>query len=135
MTEQEFNEFIEEQKKAGKSEEDIVKIFCLMFKDGKLPREQLEAVIEALGYEMSDELKALGDEELKEKIITKSEEGDEKVTEEDKIDPDGEVPPPATEKVETEEETKEETKEEKEDGEESEEEERKKAMRLFGLEK
>lgn len=142
MTKQEFESFIDEQKKSGKSEEEIVIIFCLMFKDGELDRSQLEACLNAIGYEISDELKAKDDEELKKEIVTRAK--TEEPTKEDKVDPDGDVPPEAKksdddkepeEKEEIEE--KEESVSEKEsddDGKKDDEEERKRAFKLFGLE-
>ena len=50
MTEQEFRKFIEDQHDAGRSDEDIVKIFAKMFQDGKSDRDEFEALIGALGY-------------------------------------------------------------------------------------
>lgn len=136
MTEKEFKEFIEEQKASGKSEEDILKIFCFMFREGKLTREQLEAVVEALGYEMSEELRSLSDEELKEKILVKTDEGD---SEGETVDPEGGEPPAAEpEEEESESEEEEESSSEEEgsgesEEEESEEDEKSKAMKLYGL--
>ena len=138
MTKQEFESFIEEQKKDGKSEEEIVTVFCLMFKDGELDRKQLEACLTALGFEMDEKLKAMDDEELKKEIVTH--EKTEEPTKEDKVDPDGDVPPNAKksdkEPEEKEEFEEEETEKESEDDgkEEDDEEERKKAFKMFGLE-
>lgn len=129
MTEQEFKRFVEEQKGTGKSEEDILKVFCFMFREGKLPREQFEAVVEALGYEMSEELKSLPDDELKEKILVKKDEGD---AEGDTVDPEGSEPPAADSEDKPETESDEE-EEEGEEEEEEEEDEKSKAMRLYGL--
>lgn len=125
MTEEEFKSFIEEQKKAGMSEEDISVVFCKMFKDGKLDREQLEACLAVLGYEMSEELKAMPEEELKEKILVKAEgeEGDEKEVEE------GQEPPAAPKESHEEPKPEEQPKEEEEVDEETE------AMKLFGIKK
>ena len=141
MTKQEFESFIDEQKKSGKSEDEIVTVFCLMFKDGELDRAQLEACLTALGYEMSEELKAKDDEELKKEIVTR--EKTEEPTKEDKVDPDGDVPPEAKKPEDKEPEEKEEIEEKEEsvsekesddDGKEDDEEERKRAFKLFGLE-
>ena len=134
MTEEEFKSFIEEQKKAGMSEEDISVVFCKMFKDGKLDREQLEACLAVLGYEMSEELKAMPDEELKEKILVKAEgeEGDEKKVEE------GQEPPAAPKESPEEpkpEEKKEEPKPEEQPKEEEELDEESEAMKIFGIKK
>ena len=141
MTKQEFESFIDEQKKSGKSEEEIVTVFCLMFKDGELSREQLEACLTALGFEMDENLKAMDDEELKKEIVTR--EKTEEPTKEDKVDPDGDVPPTAKksddepdekEEVEEKEESFSEKKSEDDGKEEDDEEERKKAFKMFGLE-
>jgi len=143
MTKEEFESFIDEQKKDGKSEEEIVTVFCLMFKDGELDRSQLEACIAALGFEMDEKLKAMDDEQLKEEIVTHGK--TEEPTKEDKVDPDGDVPPvakksdekPKEEEIEEEKEesvSEEESEDKGKESEESEEEERKKAFKMFGLE-
>lgn len=139
MTQEEFTSFIEEQKQAGMSEEDISVVFCQMFKDGKLNREQLEACLAVLGYEMSEELKAMPDEELKEKILVegKGEEGDDKEVE------GGKEPPAAPKEPEEKPDEKpsepkpEEPKPEEPKPEEKEEEidEEQEAMKLFGIKK
>jgi hypothetical protein len=134
MTKDEFESFIKQQKDSGKSEEEIVTIFCLMFKDGELDREQFEAVLTALGYEMSEELKSMNDEELKKEVV-KMDGETEDAKKEDKIDPTGDKPPVAKDKPEEKEEVEEKTETIKkdEDGDEDEEEERKKAFKLMGL--
>lgn len=140
MTKQEFDKLIQEQREKGMSDEDIAKVFAFMFKDGKLNREQIEGVLEAMGYEISEELKAMPDEEFKKEIITeeaKPEEGGEGQQGEGEKKPaeggaEGGAPAPKAEKpAEGETEVEEETKKVEPDGEE---EERKKAMKLFNLE-
>ena len=134
MTKEEFDSLIEEQKQKGMSEEDIVKAFCIMFKDGDLDREQLEACLAGVGYELTGELAEADDEELKEKLITE----DKEPKEEAKEDKDGD-PAPAAPKGEAKDEPKEEEEvveekktEDKADGEKVEEE-KKEAKKLFGL--
>ena len=91
MTEQEFRKFIEDQHDEGRSDEDIVKIFAKMFQDGKSDRDEFEALIGALGYELSEDLRSLPDDELREKVVKEKEpEGGAK--EADTIDPDGDKP-------------------------------------------
>ena len=91
MTEQEFRKFIEDQHDEGRSDEDIVKIFAKMFQDGKSDRDEFEALIGALGYELSEDLRSLSDDELREKVVKeKDPEGGAK--EADTIDPDGDKP-------------------------------------------
>ena len=144
MTQEEFESFIEEQKKAGMSEEEISVVFCKMFKDGKLNREQLEACLAVLGYEMSDELKNMSDDELKEKILVEAdEEGDGEGGE-----PEEGKEPPVAPKSKPEEEVKEKVEEKVEEKPEEkpepeakpevkpdEEDEEEQAMRLFGIKK
>ena len=135
MTKEEFMGFIEDQKKSGKSEEDITKIFCLMFQEDELDREQFEAVLAVMGYELSDEYKKLSDDELKEKILVKNDDASAKEgadVEGAKEDKEGDKPPMAkkgeekeedekfAEEGEEEERSKEEPKEEEEEEEEEE---------------
>ena len=144
MTQQEFESFIEEQKKAGMSEEEISVVFCKMFQDGKLNREQLEACLAVLGYEMSDELKNMPDEELKEKILVEAEEEGDGVGGEPeegkeppvapKSKPEEEVKEKVEEKVEEKPEEKPEPEAKPEDKPDEEDEEEQ-AMRLFGIKK
>ena len=91
MTEQEFRKFIEDQHQKGRSDEDIVKIFAKMFQDGESDRDEFEALIGALGYELSEDLRNLPDDELREKVVKEKEpEGGAKQA--DTIDPDGDKP-------------------------------------------
>lgn len=91
MTEQEFRKFIEDQHGEGRSDEEIVKIFAKMFQDGKSDRDEFEALIGALGYELSEDLRGLSDDELREKVVKEKEpEGGAK--EADTVDPDGDDP-------------------------------------------
>ena len=132
MTKEEFDKLIEEQKAKGLDDEDIAKVFAMMFKDGKMNREQIEGVLEAMGYEISPEFKALSDDEFKEQILVEGNDDTEQ----------GGKPAPKADKeeiVEKQEEKKEETEAKPEgvDGgkpAEDEEEERKKAMKMFRLE-
>ena len=127
MTKEEFDTLIEEQRKKGLDDEDIAKVFAMMFKDGKMNREQIEGVLEGMGYEISPEFKALSDEEFKEKILVSDNEDEE----------EGGKPAPEADKevIEEKQEESEEKKTEEDDGkEEDDEEERKKAMKMFRLE-
>ncbi len=138
MTEQEFSKFIEDQHDAGRSDEDIVKIFAKMFQDGKSDRDEFEALIGALGYELSEDLRDLSDDELREKVVKEKEpEGGAK--EADTIDPDGDKPdgaePPEGEHKPSEDDKDDEDEDEDKDDKPSEDEddEKKKAFGLFGL--
>lgn len=129
MTKEEFESFVKEQKESGKSEEEIVIGFCSAFKDNVLDRKQFEACLDAVGYGLSDEFKAMSDEELKKNVLEEKEpeEGEGKpAPEADKEE--------VEEKSEEKEEEKSETKEDGSEEKEEDEEERKKAFGLFGLE-
>ena len=134
MTQQEFESFVKEQKDGGKSEEEILVIFAKMFQDGQLERQQFEAIVEALGYEISDEFRELPDDEFKEKVLVKGEEA-EGEGEADTVDEGGEEPPAADDKPESETEEEEESEDEESESEEEEEDEESKAMRLMNLKK
>jgi|GEM_PF-2676630 len=69
MKKEEFIAFINEQKARGRSEEDILIIFCYMFRNQRIDRTQFEAVVDALGYELTAEFKKLDDEELRKKCL------------------------------------------------------------------
>ena len=141
MTKEEFQSLVQEYKGKGFSDEDIAIVFGKMFQDDALDREQYEACLNAIGYELSDELKQMPDDELKEKVIVKPDEG--KGDDDKKGDPEGKEPPAADEHHEKPEEKPEEKHEEKiEEKEEVEtesksgdDEEEEEAMKLFGIRK
>lgn len=99
MTREEFEAIIDEQHKNGLSDEDIFKAFCGMFIDGEagVDREALEVIAEALGFEITEEAKAMSDEELKANIFEKDPNEAEKGKDPDeaKEDPNGDKPPMA----------------------------------------
>lgn len=115
MTKQEFDEIVSEQKEKGLSEEDIVKAFAIMFREGTIDRKGFEACLDALGYELTGELKDATDEELKDKVLE-----------------DGEKPAPSAEKADKKPEGESDKKDEPE-GEVDEEEEKKETFRKFGI--
>lgn len=63
----------------GTSEDDMLGILYLMFQDDKISLDELEALIDKLGYEFSDEFKNMSPEDQKTK-------GYEMASEEDDID-------------------------------------------------
>ena len=63
----------------GTSEDDMLGILYLMFQDDKISLDELEALIDKLGYEFSDEFKNMRPEDQKKK-------GYEMASEEDDID-------------------------------------------------
>ena len=69
MTKDELEIFIKGLHSKGWEDEDIVKMFCGMFQDKKMSRDEFEALLDALGYGLSDELKKLSDEELRKTVL------------------------------------------------------------------
>lgn len=65
MTVNEAKEAIRELQAQGSSEEDIVASFYLMYSDGKINVDQLEALCGLLGYTLSDEFRGMSEEEQK----------------------------------------------------------------------
>lgn len=66
MSIEELKKAIEEMKAQGQSEEEIAGAFYLLFRDGKITLEQLEALVNVLGFELSEEFKAMVPEQQKE---------------------------------------------------------------------
>lgn len=62
MSIEELKKAIEEMKAQGQSEEEIAGAFYLLFRDEKITLEQLEALVNVLGFELSDEFKAMDPE-------------------------------------------------------------------------
>lgn len=69
MTKEEYEKFIKERHAKGYSNEDIVKIYCKMFQEKKISREQFEALLDTLGYNLSDKLKKLSDDDLRKSLF------------------------------------------------------------------
>lgn len=116
MTIDEAKEAIEELKAQGANDEEIAGSFYLMFVDGKLDLKQFEALVNVLGYHLSEEFLAMSEEEQKEKGFTKTDEAAEGVSDD-------------TVEKSKDDETNPVKKEDSEDKEETEED---KAMKLFG---
>ncbi len=68
MTKEEWMQFLKMAKAKGYSGFDIAKMLSRMFADGKLGRDQLLALLESIGYGLSDELQAMDDDELRKNI-------------------------------------------------------------------
>ena len=66
MSIEELQKAIEEMKARGQSDEEIAGAFYLLFRDGKIDLEQLEALVNTLGFELSEEFKAMDPEQQKE---------------------------------------------------------------------
>ena len=140
MTVNEAKEAIAELKAQGNTEEEIAGSFYLMFCDGKIDVNQFDALVNLLGYHLTDEFLAMSEEEQKTQGFEKEDEAAEGVTDKEVDDakdnetnpvkPEGEEHGEESEEPEEpEEESKEEPKGEPEEDEEDEE---KKAMKLFG---
>lgn len=67
MTVDEAKESFEELKKQGASQEDILCTLYYMFGKDELSFNEFEALANVLGYEITDEFKALSDEDKKTK--------------------------------------------------------------------
>lgn len=65
MSIEELQKSIEEMKAQGQSEEEIAGAFYLLFRDGKINVEQLEALVNVLGFDLSEEFKAMDPEQQK----------------------------------------------------------------------
>lgn len=134
----ELQDALSELKSQGMSEEDILGSLYTMFIEDKIDANQLEAIADEMGYQLSEEFKKLPDEEkktfglaeeeaeeeepnLKDKGTRYEDEDEEEEGEEDESDESGEE----------EEDESEEDEDESEDDESEEDE----AMKLFGLNK
>lgn len=66
MTVEEARKVIDELESQGASKEEIAGSFYLLFRDDKIDTEQLEALVNLLGYELTDEFKNMSVDEQKE---------------------------------------------------------------------
>ena len=57
MNHEEMESLVKQLKAAGLSEEQIMETFFETFQDGKMDREDLEALAEFMGYELTDDFK------------------------------------------------------------------------------
>ena len=90
MSIEELKKAIEEMKAQGQSEEEIAGAFYLLFRDGKINLEQLEALVNVLGFELNEEFKAMDPEQQKEagyEVLDENPEKHEQVSEEDNEEP------------------------------------------------
>lgn len=134
MTPQEAKQFLDEQKAQGHSEEEILAVLYSMFVDDSINIDQLEALVGAMGYRLTEEFKNMSPEDQKTKGWGEDEEP--KAEENGEEAPKAEEPPaeePAAKEEPKAEEApaKEEPKAEENGGENEEE----KAKKLFGLDK
>ena len=135
MTIEEARKVIDQMESQGASKEEIAAAFYLLFRDDKIDSEQLEALVNLVGYELNDEFKNMDPEQQKENGYELTNDAKENVP-----------TPPRTGEEETDEASEEDNEEErasklfgektsnesKENDEDEEDDEEKKAMKLFG---
>lgn len=101
MNKNEFHEVVDKLKeKTGGSDEDVVAKLGEMYEDDKITKDQLIAMCEELGFEISPEFAEAPDGEESKKLLwqTDNDEGQgmsAKEKEEVREDPNGTTPPPA----------------------------------------
>lgn len=107
MTPQEAKKFLDEQKAQGHSDEEILAVLYSMFIDDSINIDQLEALVGAMGYRLTEEFKNMSPEDQKTKGWGEEEaeedkpaEGAEAPKEEDKTEPAQEAPAKEEEKTE-----------------------------------
>ena len=136
----ELQDALSELKSQGMSEEDILGSLYTMFIEDKIDANQLEAIADEMGYQLSEEFKKLPDEEKKTFGLAEEEAEEEEPNlkdkgtryedEEDEDEDEGEEDESGEE-----EEDESEEDEEEEDESEDDESEEDEAMKLFGLNK
>ena len=68
MTKNEYETFIKSLHEKGWKDESIVAMFVKMFQDKKISRDELEALLDTLGYGLTENLKKLSDDELRKSL-------------------------------------------------------------------
>ncbi len=121
MTPEDLGKAINQLKSEGASEEEILASFYKMFADDKLTLDELDGVVNYMGYHLTEEFKNMSPEDQKTKGIEKTDEPAEGVDEKD-VEDVKEIP----------EDKPEEKSEDKPEDKPNEEDEEKEAMRLFG---
>lgn len=132
MTFEEAKKAIDGFKEDGRTDEEIVATFYLMFQDDKLNVKELGDLVGLVGYELTEEFLNMSPEDQKTKVFEDDNEGDNEgepsLEESDKEPKDNEEP--KEENTDKKEPTKEEKPEEKIESDDTQEE---KALKLFGL--
>ena len=136
----ELQDALSELKSQGMSEEDILGSLYTMFIEDKIDANQLEAIADEMGYQLSEEFKKLPDEEKKTFGLAEEEAEEEEPNLKDKgtryEDEDEEEDEGEDESGEEEDESEEdESEEDEEDESEDDESEEDEAMKYFGLNK
>ena len=68
MTKSEYETFIKSLRDKEWEDENIAAMFVKMFQDKKISRDELEALLDTLGYGLTENLKKLSDDELRESL-------------------------------------------------------------------
>lgn len=124
MTLEEAKAAIKDLKAQGETEDDILKVLYLMFTKGEFDVETLRALVGTMGYEFTEEFEAMSDDDKKTKGWEQEDDPEKSGVDKEEIekakefgDDEGEVKKPEAPQ------------------EESEDDEKKRAMKLFGLDK
>ena len=124
MTLEEAKAAIEDLKAQGETEDDILKVLYLMFTKGECDVETLRALIGTMGYEFTEEFEAMSDDDKKTKGWEQEDDPEKSGLDKEEIEKAKEFGDDEGEE-----------KEPEEPEEESEDDEKKRAMKLFGLDK
>lgn len=131
MAIEEMKKAIEELKAQGNDEQAILGAFYRMFQDEKLTLDELDGVVNLLGYHLTEEFKSMSSEDQKTKGFERTDEPAEGVSEkevEDAKETDDDSDDSDSDDSDSD-------SGEKEDKDDTEEEEEKRAMKLFGQDK
>lgn len=77
MTVEEAKKAFEELKAQGETDDDILKVLYVMYQNDQFGLEELESFVNILGYEFTDEFKAMSDEDKKTKGLEAIEDDEE----------------------------------------------------------
>lgn len=133
MTPEELNKAIEQLKAEGHSEEEILGGFYKMFQNDQLTLDELDGIVNAMGYHLTDEFKNMSPEDQKTKGYEETEEPAEGVDKEDVNDAkETDESDESENKNEDDKSENESDDNDKSESEEDESEEEKRAMKLFG---
>lgn len=130
MTKQELDKIVGQLKSEGYSMDEVLAGFYKLFTEDKLSLDELEGIVNLLGYHLSDEFKKMSDDEKK-KAGYGDKKGDSDDIEEE-VDKNANGGKPVDKDSDSDDEDSEEEDSDSDDEDEEESEEEKKAMKLFG---
>lgn len=135
ITANEIKQTWDEFKAQGRTENDIIGAWYLMFKDGDITAQEFKTMLNVVGYDLSDEFMNMSEEEQKDedKFFELDEDSDKDLSKEE-IEEAKEYKKDEDEEEEGEEDS-DDDEDRKEKDEEDEESDEKKAARLFGFDK